>query len=117
MCEIDLDPCEVFTTKTVTAKKEHRCGCCERTIRAGEIYHRTFAIFEGDASTHKHCRDCERDMAAFAKAHDGARITPDGFEQLILECIDEGDDSVRRWKAMRERIRTRSVDKPVDECG
>lgn len=107
MCEIDLEPCEVFTSKVVTAKKEHRCGCCERTIRPSEKYHKTFAIFEGEPSSHKHCRDCERDMAAFAKAHEGARITPDGFDWMLDECIDEGTEDPRRWKAMRERIRTR----------
>lgn len=109
MCEVDYDPCEVWVVTTPTARKSHRCDCCAGVIPPGVRYTRTFSICEGAASTGKHCAACEREMARFAAAHAGARMTPGGFTEMVSECIYEGDgDDARRWKAMLARIRRRA---------
>lgn len=59
MCMADsADPCEVFETCWYTARKQHRCGECGRTIEPRERYEKTFVVFEGDASSHKTCGHC-----------------------------------------------------------
>ena len=109
MCEIDLgDPCEVWVPSTAVARKPHRCDGCRRVIQPGEKYHKTFARFEGEDASSKHCRDCGRDMDAFSKAHEQQLPHPTGLVDAVQECIDEGSpNEERRWKAMLARIRAR----------
>lgn len=42
-----------------TARKEHTCHECFRTIRAGESYRNESYTFDGTAVTHKTCRHCD----------------------------------------------------------
>lgn len=41
-----------------TARKTHRCECCYRTIRAGEVYTRSAHIYDGDFCVWKECSHC-----------------------------------------------------------
>lgn len=48
---------QVLTDKTLTARKQHKCGECNRVIEVGEIYR--YEAFIGDGfDTHKTCRHC-----------------------------------------------------------
>jgi len=52
--------------RTVTAKKEHQCGECWRTIDKGETYERLAGKWEGDFWDMKSCTHC----SAFRKIID-----------------------------------------------
>jgi len=52
--------------RTVTAKKEHQCGECWRTIGKGETYERLAGKWEGDFWDMKSCTHC----SAFRKIID-----------------------------------------------
>ena len=41
-----------------TARKEHQCSECKRTIPVGEKYEYYKGLFEGDIFTEKTCADC-----------------------------------------------------------
>lgn len=44
--------------KTLTARKEHRCCECKRTIRPGEKYQRDGGLWDGVFTVYKTCYDC-----------------------------------------------------------
>lgn len=60
MCFYYDGTCEVLNFTTPKARKVHRCYECGRGIQPGQVYQRTFAVFEGDATTTKTCLRCER---------------------------------------------------------
>lgn len=62
-CSCDYDPPTVHSAKTVTARKEHRCEECSRTIRVGERYLYAFGVWDGYPSstyTCSHCHEIQR---------------------------------------------------------
>lgn len=106
MCFVDLDPCEVWQERDRKARKEHKCSCCHRTIKPGEMYLVHFSVFEGNPESQKCCKECEADRAEFAKAHDGTLCTPHHLPEMVRSCIGEGDDDAA-WEAMLKRIENR----------
>lgn len=104
MCYLDLGPCDVWQETQRKARKEHRCGCCRRTIRAGETYLVHFSIYEGNLNSQKCCTDCKSDRQDFANAHGGMICTPEILPMLLEECIDEEPAEAERWRPMLERI-------------
>lgn len=46
------------STKTVRARKQHKCEECWRTIEAGELYYRHAGVWEGDFFTNVSCAHC-----------------------------------------------------------
>lgn len=59
MCYIDDGiPSEVFVAHDRTARKDHQCTECGRTIARGERYRYTFTVTEGRAETDKTCAHC-----------------------------------------------------------
>ena len=62
MCMID--GCDemyvIYDQKWISsARKEHKCGECGRTIAAGEEYRRTEGLFEGEGwNTNRVCHHC-----------------------------------------------------------
>lgn len=60
MCMIDdVDPVTLLAREYRTAKKEHECAECRRTIRAKETYLSERFVFEGDFTNYKICSHCE----------------------------------------------------------
>lgn len=57
-CYCDYDPPSVFSSKTVKARKPHRCDECPRIIKPGESYLYTFGVWDGYASSWNTCADC-----------------------------------------------------------
>jgi hypothetical protein len=47
------------STKHPTARRQHRCDECNRTIEQGERYSRTAAVWDGDFFTNVACLHCE----------------------------------------------------------
>lgn len=56
-CEVD-DYATLLRDKMVTARKPHQCHECRRVIPIGEEYRHEATTYEGRASTHKTCLDC-----------------------------------------------------------
>lgn len=54
----DGDGPSVFTERTITARKEHRCCECRGAIAAGETYQRVDGCWDGSWSTYKTCAIC-----------------------------------------------------------
>ncbi len=104
MCMIDLEPAEVWRETNRTARKEHRCSCCQRGIYPGERYMVHFSVFEGSATSEKCCGQCESDRADFANAHDGTLCTPGFLVEMLSECISEEPESKETWQPMLDRM-------------
>lgn len=60
MCMVDgADGCYTeFERKIRTARKEHRCDECQRTITLREEYEYCAGIYDGDFVSNKTCRHC-----------------------------------------------------------
>lgn len=118
MCEIDLEPADVFLDTSHKARKEHRCACCGGPIARGERYLRHFQVFEGTAISERCCAACAADREAFADADGHGFSAPSYFPEMLSNCIffDDGDVVVsvaeraanNRWIAMRDGIRARA---------
>lgn len=108
MCSIELEPCEVWQERKVTARKDHRCSCCGGRIRAGEVYVRHFSVFEGDVSAEKSCAACEEMRRDFREEHHGTCGTPGYMQTLLEECIDYEDEGTgAKWRAAIDAMRAR----------
>ena len=60
-CQIDTDcdyEFETISCTIPTARKDHRCGECGRTIKPGEEYEIYKGKYEGKIYTEKTCLDC-----------------------------------------------------------
>lgn len=108
MCFIDLEPCEVWSEKTVKARKPHKCGGCGAAIKPGEIYLRHFDIFEGNMSAECACGACSKSRDEFADAH-GQSFIPSRLDEMLWECIDgaASDEDTKRWRILYARLCSR----------
>lgn len=84
-----------------TARKEHRCTDCGRTIRPGETYRRG-VNFDGGAWTWKDCRHCDYVLRKYDIAWDGeyspdtfVEWAGDGFQDLTEARLQAGYR--KRW--------------------
>jgi hypothetical protein len=109
MCFVDLEPCEIWNEKHRTARKEHSCSCCDRTIRIGEVYLVHFDVFEGQTTSEKCCAECESDRDIFANEHEGTLCSPGWLQNMIRDCIGEDPESKDVWLPMLERIKNRGA--------
>lgn len=71
---------DFWNSKTVKARKQHRCDLCGEVIATGESYSRGAGVIEGDFSTWNECMPCSE----FAKVY---------FSESGEDAIDE-DSSV-----------------------
>ena len=68
-------------TSHPTARKEHKCSDCGRTIRPGETYRRGVGFEAGEVySQWKDCRHCDFVLQAYDIAWDG-EYSPDSFHE------------------------------------
>jgi hypothetical protein len=61
----DGDQAELFESKTIKARKEHRCCECREIIRTGDLYQSDCGKRDGDFSTYKTCAICAEIRTAF----------------------------------------------------
>jgi hypothetical protein len=97
MCQIDLDPCEVWSEVARMARKPHDCDGCDATIAKGEAYLSHFSVFEGNRQAQACCFQCWLAREDFAQVH-GATPTPGALAEMLSECIAPGDPDSARWK-------------------
>ena len=75
------DYCTTLRESQPTARKQHKCGECRRTIEAGEKYNREVSLYDGDISTYKTCLDCMSIRREFFRG---------GFYyEFIIDALDE----------------------------
>lgn len=56
---IDLaDPARVYATKTIPARKPHRCDECGLTIQPGDLYERATMLYDDRWDTYRSCSEC-----------------------------------------------------------
>lgn len=59
MCMIeDADPWTILSEGIRTARKQHRCGECYRTIQPGERHHWCDGVMDGEIRREKQCLHC-----------------------------------------------------------
>ena len=67
-CYCDYEQPTVYRKAVHTARKEHRCYECRRTIQPGERYESVFAVWEGKGQVAPTCQHC-LDLRDFVLAH------------------------------------------------
>jgi hypothetical protein len=112
VCDLYFDEqATVWNRSWRCAKKARQCECCRQVIGIGDRYEYTFAVFDGIGESHWACRHCARDIDAFGKEHRSYPF-PSCFTDFLADCIDEGDEGVKRWEAMMNRIKKRRAAAP-----
>lgn len=71
-----------------TARKEHRCHMCARTIRPGETYRRGFGA-DGNAWTWKECAHCDALMRYVQIARDLDEYDTDAIPDWDPATVNE----------------------------
>lgn len=98
-CFCDYEPAQVYRSRVVTARKEHRCEECSRRIRIGERHEYVFGVWggtSGQARTCSHCLDIRtfvnNSVPCFCWAHGN--------------MLEDAQEAVREayWRA-REEVR------------
>lgn len=108
MCDYDGEYLDVYDTKQVKARKEHRCGSCGRTIQPGEIYTQINWVWEGKAGVEKQCSDCKLVSDRFNREHNTYPL-PSDLPDALHECILEEPDTASMWGPMLEGIKARGL--------
>lgn len=112
MCDIgDLEPCEVWSERTVKARKSHVCSCCGGAINPGEHYTKHFSVYEGDVTSEKMCSHCTEASEEFMEVHH-TRGCPSYMPDLISDCIHEeelyGDtEMAAKWQKVQDAMEAR----------
>lgn len=58
MCDLSFDGPDACSESWRRARKPHKCCACDEAIGAGQRYHFTSGIWDGRASSYKHCARC-----------------------------------------------------------
>lgn len=106
MCEVELEPADVFVDTYQVARKEHRCSCCSGPIVVGERYLKHFQVFEGTPLTEKACAACAADRETFTKDPNHGSSCPSYFREMLNDCVDHTDAN-DRWRPMLDALTAR----------
>ena len=110
MCEFEYDDgYTLWHEKPRRAAKPHRCSGCGAVIPRGEVYLAHFSKYEGRLNTGRLCGLCRADRDEFADAHEGVMPPPSGFEEILVDCMSEGEDERARWTPAYEALRSRRM--------
>lgn len=115
MCDMDFDgdrP-DVWRETFRKARKEHKCGCCSRTIAFGERYLVHFMAYDGMTWDDKMCSECATDRAKFAKEPGHYLPVPAEFDDALNQCIADEPSAAKRWQPMLDRILVRRYGRPL----
>jgi hypothetical protein len=91
-CSCDFDPPEFSETRTVKARKPHRCYECRGPIDPGESYQKTAGKWDGDFCEFKTCALC-------AELRQWARISVPCFCWTYGELHENVSDMVSEVRA------------------
>ncbi len=89
LCPGDYEPADVFSTKLVKARKEHRCVECSRVIPVGYTHERVNILYEGQWSTYRTCRLCVAVAADFFSPECGRMVC--GLWEMIQYVASHED--------------------------
>ena len=67
-CSCDGESADVYSTKRVRARKQHKCSECKEVIEPGETYKRDSYLMDGSWSHLKICEYCECDYQTVSQA-------------------------------------------------
>lgn len=111
-CYCDYDSPQVYSSKIVKARKEHRCYECGRTIKAGERYESAFGVSDGDTYQPHTCGDCvdirqfiQNNIPCFCWAH--GNLFEDCFN-VIEAAYEQAPDEVRGLWFGYQRLRVKA---------
>ena len=95
---MDGEAPSVFSCEYPTARKEHKCCECGRTIRIGDRYEMFKGIWEGKAGRFKTCKPCADLRGELAKMDYDREAPPFGYlrdaaHDADMEWPPEQDDS------------------------
>lgn len=108
MCVLDLEPCEVWSETEHVARTPKKCDCCGGPVIKADRYIKHFSKYDGTVTSNYLCMPCKADRGYFAAAH-GITPTPDGFWQILADCVSEDEDEESNpWKPMMDRIKARA---------
>lgn len=108
MCYVEFDnEVSAYREELRKARKEHRCDGCGVRILPGEQYLSLFCVSDGEPMTSKTCKACDEIADRFAKEHHSGKPFPDGLQEIIENCIDEGDEDSLRWKVDLDAMNAR----------
>ena len=79
----DDDQADVYCSRDVRARKQHRCVECQCIIQPGETYERTAMLYDGQWDTYRTCLGCRRLREAFC-SHGWLF---GGVAEQIEECV------------------------------
>lgn len=111
MCDIDdLEPFDFSHSESRTARKQHKCDCCNGYIKPKERY-TVFSYKLEEVQSEKMCAACSALMDEFAEVHKFF-TAPSSLGDLLHECIESREDFrlMLKWsRAMREMGRRRKL--------
>jgi len=67
-CFCDYEPATAYVKTRHKARLTHRCYECGRAIKAGEVYEKVWAIWDGEVGIVKTCPRC-LDLREYIEAH------------------------------------------------
>lgn len=92
-----------FPSTHPTARKQHTCVLCGRTIERGEAYRRQVYVYDGRKGETKCCAQCE----AFAKALYAAGFEGEGGGWFYLPELDASEVAYCGFSLEHRRYRDR----------
>jgi hypothetical protein len=95
VCEVHYDgeSATVWEDSYHKARKAHVCDCCGGAIDPGEVYRRTFCIFNKSITDGKACALCALAIETYREMHHGFQWTPDYMREALQECVLEADST------------------------
>lgn len=86
MCDVDADGPDAWASKWRRARKGHRCCACRESIRARDTYRYSSGVWDGHASSYKHCVRCWKTLDILIEINDDPPA-------LSLDCGETYDGS------------------------
>lgn len=79
---------DFWSSKTVRARKQHRCDLCGEVIAPGQPYSRGAGVVEGDFTTWNECNPCsEFSLVYFSESGEDV-ITEDSAVEFARELLE-----------------------------
>lgn len=88
MCSDDGDGAQAESTTFRRARKEHECCACREIIPAGDRYHETSGIWDGEPRRFRHCLRCRAICEALW------HVAGLGWIDYSLDCGQKWEDAI-----------------------
>lgn len=92
-CGCEFEYPEFFDSRRESARKEHACSVCRRTIAPGESYRLINGKWGGEFRTYKHCSHCNTALAEIERLADRfgwcVCVSLDDTVQDLIDAVQE----------------------------